>query len=271
MPQLSDPQAPNVIRPSKQREHEAPQTPAEPPRSAHSEGIPAQVRERFVQVRDHYYFTTGELAFRDHGAKLSTRSENAELVRSLVQIAQTRGWDEITVSGTERFRKQVWREATALGVGVRGYEPSDFERARVIRAMAREGGREAPAASLARASETPAVQTAAVSEEAQDRSRDAAARVFRDRKIDPQRGTQSHPKLLNGYLSQHAAKQFAQRRIAGPEDQRKFVELVREAIADSVARGQRLPSVRLRDRKATRDREAARVRSIEREPHPIPS
>jgi hypothetical protein len=32
-----------------------------------------------------------------------------------------------------------------------------------------------------------------------------------------------------------------------------------------------LPSIRVRERETARDREAARMRSVEREPHPIPS
>ena len=270
MPQPSDPQTPNVIRPSERREHEASSTSSERPRTTHSDSVPVQVRERFVQVRDHYFFTTGELAFRDHGVKLSTRSENAELVRNLVLIAQARGWQEITVSGTERFRKQAWREATALGVAVKGYVPSEFERARVIRALARAPRREASDSPASRSAEV-APQPAPGQEQARNGSRADAARIFRDPEIDPHRGALSHPELVKGYLSRHAAEQFAKRHITHPEDQKKFVALVSEAIADSVARGDRLPSIRMRERETSRDREAARVRSIDREPHPIPS
>jgi hypothetical protein len=175
------------------------------------------------------------------------------------------------VSGTERFRKQAWREATALGVAVKGYVPSDFERARVIRALARAPGREAPDSPAARSAEVVTPQSAPAPEEVRNRSRADAARVFRDREIDPHRGTRKHPELLKGYLSRHAAELFAKRHITQPEDQKKFVALVSEAIADSVARGDRLPSIRVRERETARDREAARMRSVEREPHPIPS
>lgn len=137
--------------------------------------------------------------------------------------------------------------------------------------MAREPAREVPAYPAARAAEVAALQPAAAPEEARDRSRAAAAHAFRDREIDPQRGTRKFPELLNGYLSRHAAEQFSKRHIAHSEDQKKFVALVSEAIAESVARGDQLPSVRLREREIARDREAARVRSVEREPHPIPS
>jgi putative DNA primase/helicase len=364
----------------------------------HSESVPAHVRERFVQARDHYYFATGELAFRDHGVKLSTRSENAELVRGLVQIAQVRGWHEITVSGTERFRKQAWREASAIGLAVRGYVPSDFERARVIRTLAQGAGlREGSGASAPRTAETPTAQPAAAPEDPRTRSiprapldrtesaphrvalhspqeaaitgtllahgrasylfhpheeasyyvklrteygermlwgkdleralgeaatrpqigdevgvrangrdpvsvkarehdesgrvvsekdlnthrnrwvverreffdsRTAAACTFRDPKVDAQRGTDSHPELLDGYITGHLAEQFAERHITQAEDRKKFVALVREAIADSVARGEVLSSVRVRERKAPRDRDGSRERSIERERSP---
>jgi len=69
---------------------------------------------------------------------LVTPSENAEVVKSLIAIAEARGWKEITVTGTERFRKEAWGEATALGLKVRGYSPSEFERAHLARKRARE-------------------------------------------------------------------------------------------------------------------------------------
>jgi putative DNA primase/helicase len=82
-------------------------------------------------------------AFTDHGAKLTTRSENTEVVRSLVAIAQARDWGEIRVTGTERFRKEAWFAARLAGLEVRGYRPTEFEQERSVRAVAR---REAGAA-----------------------------------------------------------------------------------------------------------------------------
>jgi putative DNA primase/helicase len=100
--------------------------------------IPGHIRKRFVQVGDRYYFSDGAHAFTDRGARLFTPSENTEVVKSLIAIAEARGWGAITVTGTERFRKEAWAAASVLGLRVRGYSPTKFERAHLARKLARE-------------------------------------------------------------------------------------------------------------------------------------
>jgi hypothetical protein len=145
----------NSIRPSRQRARTAPKTadsrePAEP-ESTHDRArgtrtpgtserlVPDHIRKRFVQVGHRYYFSDGAHAFTDRGARLVTPSENMEVVKSLIAIAEARGWKDLTVSGSERFRKEAWGAATALGLKVRGYTPTEFERALFARKLARNG------------------------------------------------------------------------------------------------------------------------------------
>ncbi len=113
---------------------------ASPERRRH---VPEHIRKRFVQVGRHYHFPDGTRAFTDRGGRLTTPSENTEVIRSLVTIAQARGWNEITVRGTERFRREAWMAARLADLEVRGYRPTEFEQERVARTLAR--GREAPA------------------------------------------------------------------------------------------------------------------------------
>src|SRR5882762_4565284 len=112
-------------------------------RDARSRAVPDEIRERFIGIGVKYYFPDGVAAFTDHGAKLSTRSENTEVIRSLIAIAQAREWGQIKVTGTERFRKEAWFAARLVGLEVRGYKPTEFEQERMVRAVAR---REAGAA-----------------------------------------------------------------------------------------------------------------------------
>lgn len=99
--------------------------------------VPEGVRDRFLQVKEKFYFPNGDPAFRDLGVKLTTKSENAEIVRSLVEIAQARGWDEINVGGTKDFKRAVWHEASLQKIAVRGYMPTEIDEARLVQAMAR--------------------------------------------------------------------------------------------------------------------------------------
>ena len=99
--------------------------------------VPQSVRDRFVQDGHRFFFPDGAPAFRDLGRRLTTTSENTQVVRSLIEIAHSRGWTEVTVTGTERFRQEAWRQARLAGLGVRGYRPNDEEQAQLIRALGR--------------------------------------------------------------------------------------------------------------------------------------
>jgi len=61
-----------------------------PQKESSSRAMPDEIRERFIGIGANYYFPDGVTAFTDHGTKLSTRSENTEVIRSLVAIAQAR-------------------------------------------------------------------------------------------------------------------------------------------------------------------------------------
>jgi putative DNA primase/helicase len=81
-------------------------------------------------------------------------------------------------------------------------------------------------------------------------ARAAAAEIVRNPTIDPREAVRQHPELASAYLHLRGAEEVAARRIRDPEDQRKFVSLVRSTIADSVERGEPLQPVRLRKPRA---------------------
>lgn len=104
-----------------------------------SKAIPAPVKERFIQADNKYYFPDKTHAFDDRGSKLATRSENQEVVRSIVAIAHARGWDRVTVRGTEDFRRAAWLEASLSGIEVSGYKASKVEKAHLATLLDRSG------------------------------------------------------------------------------------------------------------------------------------
>ena len=48
--------------------------------------VPSSVRDRFVQDGHRFYFPDGAPAFRDRGRRLTTTSENTQVVHSLIEI-----------------------------------------------------------------------------------------------------------------------------------------------------------------------------------------
>ena len=63
------------------------------------------------------------------------RTENREVLHSVVAIAEARGWRVIELKGTESFRQGMWREAALRGIEARGYEPDQVEIFQVQRAL----------------------------------------------------------------------------------------------------------------------------------------
>lgn len=97
--------------------------------------VPPEVEKKYMRVGDKFYYpnNTEQAAFEDKGNKLETKSNSENVAESMVRIAEARGWDEIKVSGTETFRKEVWLEAASRGMHVKGYAPSEQDKAELAK------------------------------------------------------------------------------------------------------------------------------------------
>jgi putative DNA primase/helicase len=171
--------------------------------------VPQDIRERFIGIGSDYYFPDGAPAFKDHGAKLTTPSENTEVIRSMVTIAQSRGWNDITVKGTERFRKDAWFAAQLVGISVRGYEPSAFEREHIVRAISRRA-----AGAAGRATDTDPIRDGATPGASKAPSHptryddaatgdDTPPRASRNARASSPRQPESESTSMNGRLVDH--------------------------------------------------------------------
>ena len=115
--------------------------------------------------------------------------------------------------------------------------------------------------SIVRETEHPAYRTRWELEKVKhftDRAR--LARLVRDRQIDARAAVREHPELKSAFLTLRAAEAIAARRIPDPRDRARFVALIREAMGNSVARGEPLPDLRLREK----------PRTAAQEPEPVP-
>jgi hypothetical protein len=68
------------------------------------------------------------LAFKVTEDRLATRLAAAEVVRDMVSVAQHRHWESLQVRGSAEFRREAWLEASARGMEVQGYQPTDLDR-----------------------------------------------------------------------------------------------------------------------------------------------
>lgn len=70
----------------------------------------------------------GRVAFVDAGKALSTEREDKATIRAMIEVATAKNWKEVTVSGTDDFKRNAWIEASLIGLQVRGYEPREADK-----------------------------------------------------------------------------------------------------------------------------------------------
>nr|WP_314121563.1 LPD7 domain-containing protein [uncultured Brevundimonas sp.] len=105
-------------------------------RSLDKGDVPTQLLDRYLIERDRqgrperYYrdHKTADPAFRDHGRSLSTIHAYPDSVAAMLKVAQHRAWAGLKVSGDSAFRREVWIQARALGMDVKGYKPTERDR-----------------------------------------------------------------------------------------------------------------------------------------------
>lgn len=102
---------------------------------------PELLRKRFLQAENKFYFRDDEnkLAFEDKGKRLATEHNDPEIARSMVELAQAKGWSTIKLKGTDEFKREVWLQASLKGMDVQGYKPLDVDLAR-LEDMKKEAG-----------------------------------------------------------------------------------------------------------------------------------
>src|SRR6266481_5727089 len=88
-------------------------TPQEKAGESRSSRVPDSVHERFIQIGDNFYFPDGTEAFRREQNRLTTRSENAIVIQSMVAVAREESVKGVVeVGGTDFFKKEAWFAAS---------------------------------------------------------------------------------------------------------------------------------------------------------------
>lgn len=105
---------------------------------------PELLRKKFLQAENKFYFRDEEnkLAFEDKGKRLSTDHNDPEVARSMVELAEAKGWNSIKLKGTDEFKREVWLQASLKGMEVQGFQPRDVDLAKLEDAR-KEAGRTA--------------------------------------------------------------------------------------------------------------------------------
>lgn len=197
---------------------------------AMSTAVPESVRKRFLKVDSDYYFPDRSPAFVDRGAKLATRGEHPEVVAALIEIARERGWNSVTVKGTETFRRAAWMEAARNGLQVTGYKPSDLDLAQLDQ---REPKNLVEPSAVREQATTPSTSLDKPADRREDPGvTEKLAAFAKDR---PTLAVKKYPDLVQAYALLDAARKFAEAYMPGQEKQ--FVAIGKELVAQQIRDG----------------------------------
>lgn len=201
--------------------------------------VPQEVAAKYLKVGDKYHFQRNPeaVAFRDRGSKLETQTNSAAVADSMVRIAQARGWDEIRVTGSETFKREVWMEAAARGMQVRGYSPTDADKARLAAIQSKDEfrGREN-------------VNTVTGKKTHEQRMVDA----FKNER--PEAAMQKYPELAGAYAGVEAARRKVDQERLSVEQAKVVMDRLNKNALNAIERGH-VPKINVSDRNQDRNRQ----------------
>lgn len=185
--------------------------------------IPADLAKHYHQVDNSYRSPTNHdrIEFVDRGSRMHGYNPvSAFTARAMVQIAESRGWKSLELTGVNDFKSKVFVESAKRGIGVRGYEPTDKDR----EILQRHADRSAAAAN-------PKVQAFLAAESGDDMV--VAA--------------QRYPELVNAFVIRSALrKQSEQLADASPRSRQQWLGARLDRVVLALHRGEPLPDVQLR-------------------------
>lgn len=235
--------------------------------------VPPEIERQYLRVGDKFYHpkNTDRVAFEDKGTRLETKSNSKSIAGAMVQIAEARGWDEIKVSGSEVFRKEVWLEAASRGMHVKGYSPTELDKAELARqageAKARDIASENKSVRLNKrpgqeddkplASPHSAATSRAKSSGNQAKTAtEEMAHVFSTE--PPADAVKKHPELAGAVAAMAAMGKKAELDGLNPAQRAVVTARLRQNVANSIERGE-IPEVRMVEKvEVKRDRKAER-------------
>jgi hypothetical protein len=214
--------------------------------------VPADIEKQYLRVGDKFYHpkNTDLVAFEDKGNRLETRANSEAIAESMVRIAEARGWDEIKVSGSETFRKEVWLEAASRGMHVKGYNPSEQDKAELEkRSRDSEANKVEKDNKPIRAREKDADEEkgkpANIPEvDKQDRTNKRRAEAFA--KETPVEAVKKHPELAGAVAAVAAMDMKAEAEGLTPAQRAVVSARVRQNVVNSIERGD-LPEVKVKE------------------------
>lgn len=161
-----------------------------------------------------------KIEFVDRGNRMhGYRPISTFTIRSMVEIAESRGWKEMALTGDKAFQSRAYVEAKDRGIEVKGYQPTDKDQELLRNRADRREARSNP-------------KVQAFLNASDEKTMKAAARKF--------------PELKEAFAALKVVDKIAESVPGGEKAQANFKGLMQDKIALALHRGEPLPEVKIK-------------------------
>lgn len=70
---------------------------------------------------------------RSHENRISSKKDDGQTVSAMMDLAESKGWDRIKLTGTTDFKREAWVQAQARGLETEGYKPKNTDKQELAR------------------------------------------------------------------------------------------------------------------------------------------
>lgn len=204
-------------------------------RNAPSRDIPDALKAHYHQDGNAFRSAhrADKIEFVDRGSRMHAyRPVSQFTVRSLVQVAEHRGWKALELTGDAVFRSRAYVEAASRGIDVVGYNPTEKDREILQRRADR-----------AAAASNPKVQ----------------AFVAARSEADMASAVKTYPDLKDAFAARAMVHKFGDA-IPDPKGRANWEGAMVDRLVLAVHRGEKLPEIKVRDNSRSAQPEAGQDR-----------
>ena len=207
----------------------------------------------------------GKVAFTEDDRRLVAVDTNPNLIKSMMEVAESKGWETVTVSGNKEFKQNAWLEARSRGMEVVGYSPTQQDERKLTRLLEqqnaieedKEGQKQTddPASQPIVDNPTPDNNSAPespesdkgdqgkamppISIEGREQRKEELRTAFQT--LNKEEAIEKYPELEGVYKVEPAAVAFYQAKGGLKEQEEEFTTKATERALEEVAAGREIP------------------------------
>lgn len=76
-----------------------------------------------------------KVAFTEMKGQLVAQDSNPIVIKSMLEVAESKGWESVTLKGKKDFKQATWLEAKLKGFDVAGYQPTEQDQRKLERSL----------------------------------------------------------------------------------------------------------------------------------------